>query len=54
MLTKAFYHLKMVGKDTTLISMDPGGVNTKMRLDGLGASGIELKDSFDTYLLATH
>lgn len=40
-------------KDITVITMDPGTVNTKMLLSGWGRCGIEVDDATDTYYLAT-
>ena len=53
MFTRAFHHLNIASKDTTLINMDPGTVNTKMLIASFGACGIDVEDATDTFRLAT-
>ena len=53
MITRGLHFKKAISDKTTLITMDPGTVNTKMLLAGWGRCGMEVQDATDTFMLAT-
>ena len=53
MFTKALRHLNIARKETTLINIDPGNVNTNLFLHAWGRVGIEVTKATETFELAT-
>ena len=56
MFTNGLYYLDLSNKmedGTTLISIHPGTINTKLLKTGWGAIGVPISSARDTYRLAT-
>ena len=44
--------MKLASDETTIITLDPGTVNTKLLIASHGKIGIDIEDATDTFLLA--
>ena len=52
MFTRGLRYMKVAEEKTTLITMDPGTVNTKLLIAGWGECGIDVEDATETFHLA--
>ena len=52
-MSNGFYHKGALPSDTTMLTLHPGAINTKMLLSAFGKVGMDIEKSEDTFKLAT-